>query len=127
MSGAECVGASAVTFNGSDATFTVTSHSAIHATLPAGATTVPLSVTTPAGTATSASSFAVAPTITSFTPTSGRVGTSVTISGANFMGATAVTFNGSAATFTVTSDTEIQTTVTAGDTTGVYRVNYPSR
>src|SRR2546426_6225493 len=31
-----------------------------------------------------------APTITSFTPTSGPVGTSITISGTNFMGATAV-------------------------------------
>src|SRR5206468_6653683 len=35
-----------------------------------------------------------ASTITSFTPTSGPVGTSVTISGTNFTGATVVTFNG---------------------------------
>src|SRR5206468_3056727 len=97
-------------------------------TVPAGATTGPLSVTTPAGTATSASSFAVvvAPTITSFTPSSGRVGASVTISGANFMGATAVTFNGSAASFTVTSDTAIQTTVPAGATTGPLSVDRPA-
>src|SRR3989449_531001 len=53
-----------------------------------------------------------APTITSFTPTSGAVGTSVTISGTNFTGATTVTFNGvSAAPFTVTSAMAIQDTV----------------
>jgi len=68
----------------------------------------------------------VAPTITSFTPSSGRVGASVTISGANFMGATAVTFNGSTAAFTVTSDTAIQTTVPAGATTGPLSVTTPA-
>jgi len=128
IGGTNFMGATAVTFNGSAASFTVTSDTAIQTTVPAGATTGPLSVTTPAGTATSASSFAVvvAPTITSFTPSSGRVGASVTISGANFMGATAVTFNGSAASFTVTSDTAIQTTVPAGATTGPLSVTTPA-
>src|SRR3989475_10710570 len=60
-----------------------------------------------------------APTITSFTPTSGPVGTLVTISGMNFTGATAVTFNGvKGDPFTVTSATAIQDTVPAGATTG---------
>src|SRR5205807_10517330 len=68
----------------------------------------------------------VAPTITTFTPESGPVGTSVTIGGTNFMGATAVTFNGSAASFTVTSDTAIQTTVPAGATTGPLSVITPA-
>src|SRR3989475_2601198 len=67
-----------------------------------------------------------APTITSFTPTSGPVGTSVTLSGTNFTGATAVTFNGvSAAPFTVTSATAIQDTVPAGATTGPLRGTTP--
>ncbi|PYU56679.1 MAG: hypothetical protein DMG55_22950 [Acidobacteria bacterium] len=128
IGGTNFMGATAVTFNGSAASFTVTSDTAIQTTVPAGATTGPLSVTTPAGTATSASSFAVvvAPTITSFTPSSGPVGTSVTIGGTNFMGATAVTFNGSAAAFTVTSDTAIQTTVPAGATTGPLSVTTPA-
>src|SRR5207247_2252347 len=128
IGGTNFMGATAVTFNGSAASFTVTSDTAIQTTVPAGATTGPLSVTTPAGTATSASSFAVvvAPTITSFTPSSGPVGTSVTIGGTNFMGATAVTFNGSTAAFTVTSDTAIQTTVPAGATTGPLSVTTPA-
>src|SRR2546428_3179539 len=58
------------------------------------------------------------PTITSFAPTSGPVGTSVTISGANFTGATAVRFNTLSASFTVTSATAIQATVPVGATTG---------
>ncbi len=126
INGTNFTGATAVTFNGTAANFTVTSATAIQATVPAGATTGPLSVTTPGGTATSASSFAVAPTITSFTPTSGRVGTTVTITGTSFIGATAVTFNGwCAASFTVTSDTTIQATVPAGATTGPISVTTP--
>jgi hypothetical protein len=125
INGTNFFGATAVTFNGSAANFTVTSATAIQTTVPAGATTGPLNVTTPGGTATSASNFAVVPTITSFTPTSGRVATSVTISGTSFTGATAVTFNGSAASFAVTSDTAIQATVPAGATTGPIGVTTP--
>ncbi len=63
-------------------------------TVPANATSGTLSVTTAAGTATSATSFTVAPRITSFTPAHGGVGASVAINGANFTGASSVTFNG---------------------------------
>src|SRR5207245_2624874 len=109
-------GASAVKFNGTSATFTVSSATTIQTSVPTGATNGPLSVTTAAGTATSGSSFTVLvpPTITSFTPASGLAGASVTISGTNFTGATAVKFNGTSATFTVTSATAIQTSVPAG-------------
>src|SRR5438477_3030389 len=44
-----------------------------------------------------------APTISSFSPASGGVGTSVSISGTNFTGATSVKFNGQSASFSVAS------------------------
>jgi Ca2+-binding RTX toxin-like protein len=61
---------------------------------------------------------AVAPTVTSFDPASGPVGTSVTITGTDLSGATSVTFNGVAATITSDTATEIVTTVPADATTG---------
>ena len=63
----------------------------------------------------------------STTPTSGKVDRSVTILGTNLTGATSVTFNGSAAAFTVSkSGTYISATVPAGATTGPVQVVTPS-
>jgi uncharacterized repeat protein (TIGR03803 family) len=59
-------------------------------------------------------------------PTSGTVGTAVTILGTSLTGATSVTFNGTAATFTVVSASEITTTVPTGATTGKVKVVTPS-
>jgi uncharacterized repeat protein (TIGR02543 family) len=59
-----------------------------------------------------------APTISSFSPTSGPAGTAVTIAGNNFTGATGVAFNGAAASFTVNSNTQISATVPPAATTG---------
>src|SRR3989454_929734 len=66
-----------------------------------------------------------APTITSFAPTSGPVGTPVTITGTNFTGASAVRFNGTSANFTATSSTSISATVPSGATTGPLSVTTP--
>jgi uncharacterized repeat protein (TIGR03803 family) len=60
-------------------------------------------------------------------PTSGKVGADVTILGTELTGATRVSFNGVAATFTVNSTgTAISTTVPAGVTTGTVQVVTPS-
>ena len=108
LTGSGFTGATAVTFNGVAATsFTVVSDHEITVTVPGGATTGAIAVTTPSGTGRSTTSFTVvpAPTITGFTPTSGPVGTTVTISGTSLSGTHAVTFNGVAATtFSVVSD-----------------------
>jgi uncharacterized repeat protein (TIGR03803 family) len=55
-------------------------------------------------------------------PTSGKVGASVIILGNGFNGATGVRFNGTVATFTVVSATEIKTNVPVGATSGTVRV-----
>jgi IPT/TIG domain len=59
-------------------------------------------------------------------PTSGKVGESVTIIGTNLTGATTVTFNQTAASFTVRSGTLIRATVPVGATTGTVQVVTPS-
>jgi uncharacterized repeat protein (TIGR03803 family) len=57
---------------------------------------------------------------------SGEVRGNVTILGNNLTGTTSVTFNGTAAAFTVVSNTEITTTVPSGATTGLVEVVTPS-
>src|SRR5262249_52273691 len=67
-----------------------------------------------------------APTITSVSPTSGPVGTSVAIGGTNFTGATSVKFNGASATFSVTDASHISTTVPSAATSGPISVPTPT-
>ena len=59
-------------------------------------------------------------------PASGKVGAAVKILGTGLTGASSVTFNGTAAVFTVVSSSEITTTVPAGATTGPVRVTTPA-
>jgi uncharacterized repeat protein (TIGR03803 family) len=59
-------------------------------------------------------------------PTSGAVGATVNILGTNLTGATGVTFNGTAAAFTVVVKTLITTTVPVGATTGTVQVVTPN-
>ena len=66
-----------------------------------------------------------APAISGFTPTSGAAGTAVTISGSGFTGASAVAFNGTSASYTVNSDTQITATVPGSATSGPISVTTP--
>ena len=66
-----------------------------------------------------------APTIVSFSPASGVVGTEVTITGTKFNGATAAAFNGTPAAFNIDSDTQIRAAVPAGATSGKISVSNP--
>jgi len=68
---------------------------------------------------------ATATSITSFSPTSGTAGTSVVLTGAGFTSASSVKFNGTAASFTVNSSTQITTTVPVGATSGTISVIAP--
>lgn len=59
-------------------------------------------------------------------PSSGKVGAPVIILGTNLTGATAVNFNGTAATFTVVSGTQVKATVPTGAKRGNITVVTPS-
>ncbi|MGZ4712665.1 MAG: beta strand repeat-containing protein [Acidimicrobiia bacterium] len=115
-------GATAVKFGTTAAaSFTVNNATQITATSPAHAGgTVDVTVTTPAGTSPTGAAdqftFVAAPTVTSVTPSSGPAsgGTSVTIAGTNFTGATAVSFGGTAAaSFTFNNANQITATAPA--------------
>ncbi|MBI5218958.1 MAG: hypothetical protein HY958_08520, partial [Bacteroidia bacterium] len=58
------------------------------------------------------------PTISGFTPANGPIGTTVTITGTSFISVTSVKFNGTIASYTVNSSTQITATVPTGATTG---------
>lgn len=66
--------------------------------------------------------FNLLPSITSFSPTSGVVGTTVTINGTNFLETTAVRFNGVGASYTILSANQIRAIVPHGGTTGLIQV-----
>jgi outer membrane protein assembly factor BamB len=86
ITGTGLAGATSVTFNGTpDSTFIVDSATKIAAHVPFGATTGPISVTTPVGTATSAANFTViaSPAI-GLTPTAGPPGSSISVAGSGF-------------------------------------------
>ena len=112
-------GTTAVLFNGTSTTFNVVSDTYLTSTVPNGATTGPVKVTTPSNTLASNRAFRVTPQITSFTPPSGLVGTVVTISGVSLTQTSKVTFGGiAAAIFTVNSDIQVTATVPTGAKTG---------
>src|SRR5258708_263703 len=116
-------GTSTVKFNGIAAAPTSWSATSIVVAVPAGATTGNVVVTV-GGAASNGVNFTVtvsAPSITSLNPTSGLVGASVTISGANFgatQGTSTVKFNGAAAVPTSWSATSVVVAVPAGASTG---------
>jgi uncharacterized membrane protein len=126
--GAHLAGATLVRFGGVRASSTtVLSDSTLRAIVDTGGTGA-VSVTTPGGTA-SKSGFtfirdtippADTPRIISFSPTSGKKGTAVTIFGAHLAGATLVRFSGvRASSTTVLSDSTLRAIVDTGATGAV--------
>jgi uncharacterized repeat protein (TIGR03803 family) len=123
--GTNLSGTTAVSFNGTAATF-MAKNTEISATVPAGATTGVVTVTTPSGTLSTNSAFKVSPQILSFSPPSGPVGTPVTLTGVSLTQTSKVTFGGVAASsFTVDSDTQVTATVPTGAKTGKIVITTP--
>lgn len=112
----------AVTFAGSAATnLNVIDDSTVTANVPAhDPGIVDVAVTTPAGSATLSNAYqyvspTTAPVVAYVAPSTGPTGTTVTISGDHFTGASAVKFGANAATsFTVSSDESITAVVPTG-------------
>lgn len=65
------------------------------------------------------------PTVTSFSPTVGPVGTAIDVFGTQFTLASDVQFNGVTASFSIVSDTHITATVPSGASTGLISVTNP--
>ncbi len=132
IKGTDFTGATAVTFGPTAATsFQVVSATQITAVAPAGSGTPNVQVVGPGGSSaliTGDNFTYVVPTVTSLSPSSGPSsgGTTVTIKGTDFTGATAVTFGpNEAASFQVVSPTQITAVAPAGSGTPNVQVIVP--
>jgi thermitase len=126
ISGSNFTGASDVSLCFVSTAFTVVSATSVTASVPAGACDGRWRVTTDGGTAVSLGAFTVtSPLITGFSPTSGPVGTTVTISGSGFTGAIDVSLCFVSTTFIAVSDTAVTATVPTGACDGRWRVTTP--
>jgi uncharacterized repeat protein (TIGR03803 family) len=117
--------ATQVMFGTGPGTFTISGNGFINAKPALGAKNGVITVKEPGGNQLSPAKFKIVPSITSFTPTSGPVGTPVVITGTSFTGATAVKFSGKAASFTVNSNTQVTATVPTGAVTGKISITTP--
>ena len=79
-------------------------------------------VTSALGLGVAPASVVAGPKVTSFSPASGAVGTTVVVTGSGFSGASSVQFSGKESSFTVNSATQITATVPSGAVTGKIRV-----
>lgn len=122
-----------VTFNGVTATVVSSTTTTIVATVPGTATTGTIGVTSPNGSAVSAASFVILtaaglPSITTFSPTVGAEGTSVTISGTNFdstLTNNRVALNLTGSWPSTGSTTSLQVAVPTGGGSGKFSVSTP--
>jgi YD repeat-containing protein len=122
-----------VTFNGVAATVTSATTTKIVTTVPVGATTGLIGITTPQGSAVSSTQFVVggagAPTITDFSPTIGLAGTAVTVTGTNFDPAIANNkskFNATISSVSSATATSLATTVPTVATSGHISISTPA-
>jgi endoglucanase len=107
----------------------------VQVTIPAGATTGAIGILNPAHSAFTATSFTVTGSATayqqqaiqSFSPSSGPVGTVVTVNGSGFTGST-LAWVGAAknGAVKVVSDAQVQVTIPAGATTGAIGIFNPA-
>ena len=118
ITGTNLSGAVRVAFNGTTAAVLADTVTTVVAVVPAGVTPGPVTVQTPGGTAASTRSFAPVPTVSSIAPTSGPVGSTVTVTGTGLAGARKVAIHGKRATVVLDGPTAIVVVVPKKATTG---------
>jgi RHS repeat-associated protein len=116
-----------VTFNGTSAGISSWTDGSITAMVPIGASSGNVVVTSAAGLQSNAVAFTVTDNlaITSVSPTTGPVGTTVTVIGGGFgstQGSSTLSFNGIPATITSWSENQIIATIAPGTSTGLLSV-----
>ena len=108
---------------------TVHTDTQIQLPVPSGASNGPITVVSPHGSFTTSSNFLTSPgpVIMDFNPAAGAIGSTVTLDGFNFTGATSVKFGGkSVGSFTVTQDNQLQVAVPTGATNAPISISRPS-
>jgi RHS repeat-associated protein len=120
-------GSSTLSFNGFNAVVTSWSDTQVVATVPNSATTGPVKVTEGGVASNTGVNYNVPPPqVTGISPSSGGVGTQVTITGSNFQAQPTtgyVYFNGSFATIVSWNNTQIVASISSGMTTGGVKVD----
>lgn len=128
ISGTNLLDATDVRFNSAVAAFSAATQTNLVAIVPTNTTTGPITIYTPRGKVSSTAMFTVTntapPAVTSFTPLTGRAGTSVQIRGANLSDVTSVQFNGAEASFSILADL-VLAVVPTNATTGPISVRTP--
>ncbi|MCY1078835.1 IPT/TIG domain-containing protein [Archangium lansingense] len=130
LTGTGFTGATSVSFNGAEASVYVESDTSLYVYVPTDASTGRLRVYNSQGVGVSSSDFTIlpalpAPRITGFSPTSGPVGTLVTLNGSGFTGATDVRLGNTSLAVTPNSDTQLTVTIKTGTLSGTFRVDAP--
>jgi hypothetical protein len=124
VTGTNLTGTSSVKLNGMAVPFSVGSSTGLTFTVPTGATSGPIQVTTPGGTVTSPGNVSLfpLPTITSFTPGTGTIGTPVTITGTSLSGVVGIQIGGVLTVPTSVSPTQVVFSIPPGAVTGVIKL-----
>jgi len=132
IKGSGFANATFVALNNHGGQFTIVDDSTITFLIPHFADTGPVTVQTYGGYATTKDVFRVGqpaapvPIVTEFSPASGRVGTSVLLTGTGLARATSITFGGAKTSeVTIVSDTQLLVIVPTGAKTGLIEVTTP--
>ena len=119
ITGTNFLGATAVWFGTLSTTaLTILSNGAVRVAVPVNADTGKVRVDAPGGSAMTTSNFVVLPTIYGFSPGTGAPPSSITVTGANFLGTSSVLFNGTAGSFSSVTFGQLTAVVPGAATSG---------